>query len=646
MIIKRVTDYEATLNIGFQGENLARSFEWDLSEWHKAFGDGSAAMLVQRAEDSAAYPVVVEFTNDVLRWSPTSADTAQAGVGELQIQYVVDNVVVKQRIMSMNVKPSLDEGAEPPDPWQGWVDQVLEAASEAEDAAEDAKASKEAADESASNAEADALEAGNAKDAAVIAQGKAEDAQAAAETAQGKAEDAQSAAETAAASIIGLLPLDTPDIKDGAITEEKLADGAVTNGKIAIEGVDSDNIADEAITESKITDGAVSLRKIAAGAVGRGVLAKEYSKWVAYNKGDYMVHILDATGEAYIERALVDVPDGENYTPSHWETIGTASAGSVCDDIVRRYIKPLGGIPGDDIADDTITGTKIKNGVVPLEKLTYAEQSFILGAYPRATKESRTVLSIDDAASGEYAFVYWFLNRPYDPNLSYNNIEIMCYGKNILWPGEELYERGKYLDANGEEKTASAYAYYKYYLPVLSDTDYVFSGSVVTASLRNIVHFYDEKKMFLGIYDPGAAGVAAQFKTPANCCFIRFNLANSAVGGERPIQLEIGSVATTYSPCGRSVHTISLPTFEHYRDVYPLSGYGYTYTGTRFNFNPIVIFGRSEPQYFFVTNGTSPYAGSNDVTLIKTVTYRRDPTVVCNRLIAAIEELRSGGGAV
>lgn len=67
--------------------------------------------------------------------------------------------------------------------------------------------------------------------------------------------------------------VDTSNLADDAVTEDKLADGAVTGDKLADGGVDSDAIADGAVTEDKLGAGAVTVNKIGSGAVATAKLA-------------------------------------------------------------------------------------------------------------------------------------------------------------------------------------------------------------------------------------------------------------------------------------------------------------------------------------------------------------------------------------
>ena len=122
--------------LGKQGENFARMICFDEpTTWKETFGEGKCELLHQRNGDAAPYPVVLETEGDKVCWKFSAADTAIAGEGKCELHYIVDDVIVKSKIWVTSVIESLGEGrAEPPEPQKAWVDQVLTAAGNVEDA--------------------------------------------------------------------------------------------------------------------------------------------------------------------------------------------------------------------------------------------------------------------------------------------------------------------------------------------------------------------------------------------------------------------------------------------------------------------------------------------------------------------------------
>ena len=126
------------LDLGKRGENKARRIRFDISAWAKEYGaDGTVALLHQRESDAAPYPVALEVKDCAASWVVTLADTAIKGYGHAELQYLVEDIVVKSCEWTTFVENSMAEcGETPPEPQIGWVQQVLAAAKSTEDIAE------------------------------------------------------------------------------------------------------------------------------------------------------------------------------------------------------------------------------------------------------------------------------------------------------------------------------------------------------------------------------------------------------------------------------------------------------------------------------------------------------------------------------
>ncbi len=118
------------IKLGRRGENKARKVVFDvLGKWREGYGEGSASLIVQRNGDSAPYPVTLTEEGGMLVWLVSSADTAVAGEGMAELRYTVGDTVVKSQVYKTRVRETLEESTtEPPEAYQGWVDEVLEAA--------------------------------------------------------------------------------------------------------------------------------------------------------------------------------------------------------------------------------------------------------------------------------------------------------------------------------------------------------------------------------------------------------------------------------------------------------------------------------------------------------------------------------------
>ena len=122
--------------IGVQGENKARVISFYVGDILAEFPGASFTLVHQRRGDTAAYPVAnTQVNGQYLLWTVTSADTAVAGDSFCELIATVDDVVKKTVIYSLRVIGALDNSATPPDPWESWVQDVVDAADRAEDAA-------------------------------------------------------------------------------------------------------------------------------------------------------------------------------------------------------------------------------------------------------------------------------------------------------------------------------------------------------------------------------------------------------------------------------------------------------------------------------------------------------------------------------
>ena len=124
--------------LGREGENHATQVQFDIARWVQMYGEGRVELLCQRQQDAAPHPVLVERRGNIVIWTVTSADTARPGRhGRAELRYYAGDTLVKSEVIRLIVEDALGEPAEtPPEPCQGWVDRVLEAAQRAENAAE------------------------------------------------------------------------------------------------------------------------------------------------------------------------------------------------------------------------------------------------------------------------------------------------------------------------------------------------------------------------------------------------------------------------------------------------------------------------------------------------------------------------------
>ena len=203
-----------SIDLGRQGENLARTVEIDVSVMLAQWPDASITLLVKRKHDAEPYIADTAVENGVLIWPITKVETADAGDGKLEIRATYGEVIAKSATGSFRVTASLTGGGtEPPETEHGWVEKVLAAgagveqnASLASEAADRAEAAAETAESSIAQVQSDAqtaaAKAEEAKKSAETASIANTNAAASAKAAQEAQADAQEAGKSAADSVL------------------------------------------------------------------------------------------------------------------------------------------------------------------------------------------------------------------------------------------------------------------------------------------------------------------------------------------------------------------------------------------------------------------------------------------------------------
>ena len=116
--------------IGRKGETMARDIDFTdiINEIKNAYGDGGkVVVLVRRSGEETTYPAASVDESKGLVWTPTSTDTAIAGLGSVEVDYYVGDTLVKSVLFTTRVKDALDVTGETPEPGYDYMKQVLEA---------------------------------------------------------------------------------------------------------------------------------------------------------------------------------------------------------------------------------------------------------------------------------------------------------------------------------------------------------------------------------------------------------------------------------------------------------------------------------------------------------------------------------------
>ena len=230
---------EAQLFLGKRGENLATQIQFPVVEqWTEQFGEGRFELAYQRPTEDAPYPCIVDVEDGNVLWNITDVELAIPGTGRAELFYIVDEAIAISVQFICRIADSLASGT-PPEPWENWLEEILSAASDAEDARDDA----ESARDEAVQAKTDAVDA---KDLAVSSAESASADAERAETARSYAEIANDAAQDAKTYAI--------DAKDVAVAASAEAISAKEDALEA--STDAINAASDAETYMNVALGA------------------------------------------------------------------------------------------------------------------------------------------------------------------------------------------------------------------------------------------------------------------------------------------------------------------------------------------------------------------------------------------------------
>ena len=113
------------INLGERGENLATQVQFPVSDMVETYGEGTFRLLAQRAGEDP-YPVSITSDESYVYWDVTSADTGIEGTGYAELQLIIDEVLAKSQTYTTRTDKALGEEGDAPNPWEGYVDTVLD----------------------------------------------------------------------------------------------------------------------------------------------------------------------------------------------------------------------------------------------------------------------------------------------------------------------------------------------------------------------------------------------------------------------------------------------------------------------------------------------------------------------------------------
>lgn len=120
----RLADLErCTIPIGFVDENLHTQVRFDCKKMFDEYPAALPSLAVSPPEGST-YPAIVTKDGDYVVWDVTASDCASDGNGEIQLTFVVGEIVAKSYVGRIRVTRSLNPSGEIPDPVQDWITQA------------------------------------------------------------------------------------------------------------------------------------------------------------------------------------------------------------------------------------------------------------------------------------------------------------------------------------------------------------------------------------------------------------------------------------------------------------------------------------------------------------------------------------------
>ena len=140
------------ISLGRQGENLVETVRFPVDGWAELYGVGDFELLHKRVNDPGPYPCPISLSSDgkAVEWVVRNSDVAQVGRGLAEFIYSVNGTVAKSVVYTTSTLQAIDGGGTVPEPYEDWVDSVLNAA---HNAASDAEAEISAAERSRVEAE-------------------------------------------------------------------------------------------------------------------------------------------------------------------------------------------------------------------------------------------------------------------------------------------------------------------------------------------------------------------------------------------------------------------------------------------------------------------------------------------------------------
>ena len=140
----------SVLHIGRVGENNATKVVFDISKWIEEYGNGEVSLVIEQNGVISLIGTIdpaLQFEGNKVTWLVSDAFTKMENRGKCELYYSIDNVKVKSVLFDIVVTKSLDGYEEvAPTPYDGWINQLLDASGKVSGAVEAAGRAEDAAE--------------------------------------------------------------------------------------------------------------------------------------------------------------------------------------------------------------------------------------------------------------------------------------------------------------------------------------------------------------------------------------------------------------------------------------------------------------------------------------------------------------------
>lgn len=126
MINFNISNLPLEIFIGYTGENIFRSFAFDVTEWKNKYPEGVVSISFRRPDQTTGYPVVVNSSENPVIWTVTEAEVSVPGKGEIVLRLSKNEMIGKTYSIPTITKASPDFTGDPPDPFPDWLSDILE----------------------------------------------------------------------------------------------------------------------------------------------------------------------------------------------------------------------------------------------------------------------------------------------------------------------------------------------------------------------------------------------------------------------------------------------------------------------------------------------------------------------------------------